>query len=81
MLQLMSIGGAILVLGAYAANQLGMAGPERLSYTLFNLVGSAVLALIAVIERQWGFLLLEGVWALVSAWALVQFVMARPGRN
>jgi hypothetical protein len=37
-----------------------------------NLVGAAALTVLAWQEDQWGFLLLEGVWTLVSAWALVQ---------
>ena len=39
---------------------------------MLNLVGSVVLAGLAWHERQWGFLLLEAVWAVVSAWGLFQ---------
>ncbi|MEO8889477.1 MAG: hypothetical protein ABI301_03125 [Jatrophihabitantaceae bacterium] len=38
---------------------------------MLNEIGSAVLATCAVIDRQWGFLLLEGVWAIVTAASLV----------
>ena len=71
MLQIVSVLGALAILLAYAANQFRLIGPMNLSYALLNFVGSLVLAVIAVIEVQWGFILLEGVWALVSLWGLV----------
>ena len=71
MLQIVSVLGALAILLAYAANQFRLVGPMNLSYTLLNFVGSLVLAVIAVIEVQWGFILLEVVWALVSLWGII----------
>jgi hypothetical protein len=42
-----------------------------------NVVGAGILAVIAILERQWGFLLLEGVWTLVSLWAFVGLLRTR----
>ncbi len=39
---------------------------------MLNIAGAAVLGVLAWVERQYGFLLLEGVWAVVSLWGLVQ---------
>ena len=71
MLQVVSVLGALAILAAYAANQFGLIGPSNLSYSAMNFVGSAVLAVIAMVEVQWGFILLEGVWAIVSLWAMI----------
>jgi len=70
--QLVQIVGAVLILCAFAASQLGAMDPRSRAYLLLNLAGSLVLAVLAWEERQWGFLLLEVVWAAVSLWGLVQ---------
>jgi hypothetical protein len=68
---LVQIGGAILILIAYVAAQIGALRPDTVSYLVLNLAGSAVLAVDAWWGRQWGFVLLEGVWAAVSLGGLV----------
>ena len=76
MVQLVSILGALAVLSAYAANQFRWLGPPNLSYALLNFFGAGTLTVVSIIERQWGFLLLEGVWALVSLWAAVKLIVS-----
>jgi hypothetical protein len=71
MLQIISVLGALAILGAYIANQFRFIGPSNRSYSVMNFIGSAVLTVIAVIEVQWGFILLEAVWALVSLWGII----------
>ena len=77
-LQVISVVGALAVLVAYAANQFGMVELDNFPYQIANLVGSGVLFVVAVIEVQVGFMLLEGVWALVSLWAVVKILRGDP---
>lgn len=68
--QVIQIVGALLILAAFAAVQFDRMRPDSRLYLALNLGGSAILAVLAVLASQWGFVLLEGVWAVVSAWGL-----------
>lgn len=77
MIQGISVAGALLILLPFAASQLGRLSVQTLAYQLMNLIGSGALTAVAVIERQYGFILLEGAWALVSAAGLVRLLARR----
>ena len=74
----LQLAGALAILAAFIAVQLKLTSPSSYPSLVLNLVGSAILAVIALEGRQWGFLLLEAVWALVSAWGLIARVAGRP---
>jgi hypothetical protein len=76
-IQIVALLGSLAVLAAYGASQTRRPSTASLPYILLNLLGSGALATVAIIERQWGFLLLEGVWALVSLWSLLQHMRGR----
>lgn len=63
--------GALCVLAPFAALQLGGLRSNSSLYLWPNLLGAALLAMLALLGEQWGFLLLEGCWAAVAAQGLV----------
>lgn len=69
--QSVQIAGSVLILSAFVATQLGRLAQDSWLYLGLNAVGSATLAVLALLGQQWGFLLLEGVWAVVSVVGLV----------
>jgi hypothetical protein len=73
--------GALMVLAGFAAVQFRVLHHDSAAYLALNLVGSSVLAALALADAQYGFLLLEGVWAVVSAGSAVALVRARRGRR
>jgi hypothetical protein len=70
--QLVQIVGAMLILVAFAAAQFNLVDQHARSYLVLNFLGSVILTVLAWRERQWGFLLLESVWAVVSLWGLLR---------
>ena len=64
--QLVSLTGAALVLLGYAALQMGKLGRDDRLFNLLNFVGSGLLSWVAIVDRRWGFIVLEVLWALLS---------------
>jgi hypothetical protein len=62
--------GALLILAAFVGGQTGRFDPHNLTYLWLNLVGAAILAVVAYLGENWGFTLLEAVWTVVSAASL-----------
>ena len=54
------------MLVGYAALQTGKLGREDRLYNLLNFVGSGLLSWVAIVDRRWGFIVLEVMWALLS---------------
>jgi hypothetical protein len=75
--QLLQIAGAVLILTAFLLAQIGRLDQHAYPYLLLNVGGSALLAGLAAAQRQWGFILLEGAWALVSLWSIGRRLLAR----
>jgi hypothetical protein len=77
---LIQLAGALLILAAFTAAQFGHLDPRTRSYLALNLAGSAILTYDALHGQEWGFFVLEIVWALVSAFGLAQLLRGRGGR-
>lgn len=75
MSDILEIVGAIMILGAFALAQFRVLNVQSYPYLLLNVIGSGILAIIAALSQQWGFLLLEGGWALVSLWGCITRLM------
>lgn len=66
MSMVIQIVGSIAILTGFALAQWGILSQKSTVYLLVNAIGSGLLAADAIIEQQWGFLLLEGSWSIIS---------------
>jgi protein-S-isoprenylcysteine O-methyltransferase Ste14 len=78
MSEILQVVGALLVLAGFTATQLGRLNPDSVPYLVANIAGAGILAVIAAAGHDWGFLLLEGVWTVVSAVSLVRTLRGQP---
>lgn len=77
--QTVQVVGALLVLAGFLAAQADLLDQRTYTYLIPNAVGSAAMAATAVLTSEWGFVFLEGVWALVSLRGLVGRLRGTPG--
>ena len=72
--------GVFLILLAYILNISGKVERNDLRFILFNLIGAGLACYASVLMDYMPFVLLEGVWALVSIIALLKYIK-RQGIN
>jgi hypothetical protein len=76
--QIIQIVGALLILAGFILGQTNRLSATSYGYLLLNLIGAAILAVLALQARRWGFVLLEGVWALVALVGLLSRRVKEP---
>jgi hypothetical protein len=80
-LQVISVFGSLAILAAFVANQRGWISPSQLSYATANFVGAAILTVVAIVDQQVGFILLQGTWTLVSLIGIVRILRGDESRH
>ena len=68
-------------MGAFALLHFEIAPSSSLRYLIPNWLGSVLLVMSAYADRQWGFLVLEGAWVVVTGYAIAPRVSGRQSRT
>jgi len=71
--------GALGILAAFTLVQLRRLATDGWAYQSLNLVGAGILTCLALVEAQWGFVILQGVWASAALVGLTR-AARRPSR-
>lgn len=79
--QLIQIVGALLNMGAFALLHFEIAPSSALRYLIPNWLGSVLLVVSAYVDSQWGFLMLESGWVLVTGYAITARATGRSSRT
>jgi hypothetical protein len=82
--QLIQIVEALLNMGAFALLHFEIAPSSALRYLIPNWLGSVLLVLSAYADQQWGFVMLESAWGVVTGYAILGKIagrQARPARH
>jgi hypothetical protein len=79
--QALQIAAGVIVVSAFAASQLRLMDPFRFPYLAMNFVGTGVLAAVALSLEQFGFVLTNGVWAVVSLLGLLRLAWTKANRD
>lgn len=74
--QIVSLIGASLILAAFAMSNLGKWDAKSVPYQALNALGGCCLAYTAIVGHQFGFILLEGTWTLLSLFGLLRALRA-----
>jgi hypothetical protein len=77
--QVVQLVGAVLIVGAYVAAQQNRIRFDSVQFLGMNTLGAGILAVVAAVNGDFGFLLLEGVWTWVSARGLRRAIKAKEG--
>jgi hypothetical protein len=64
--QAVQLVGAMLIVSAYVAYQKDRLRLDSVQFLGMNMVGAGILTVVAAVNRDLGFLLLEGMWTWVS---------------
>jgi hypothetical protein len=65
--------GVFQILLGYVLNVTGKASNKSLIFIMLNLTGATMACMASVLLNYWPFIILEGVWALVSSYSLISY--------
>jgi hypothetical protein len=68
--------GAFFSLSAFSLNSLSIIGSQSAEYLLMNIIGSFFLIVYAVFKKAHASWVLNGIWLLMTAVALIKVYMA-----